>query len=227
MECDQCGQELTPLKPRGKRQRDICGGCYAAVRSEYNVECVFEIRKKKAGPPTRARLGRRPLSDALGATPTPSNTDLDGTSASKVSRQIVRRLDPVLEEVKALTVTLVDVAAAGDTLRALLDAEMGRAACLELLMMDETDVVFTEVLNLLIELTGVCSCATGSLETCSSPSFEEPSSGTNLECKHPRSSMLVISRGSGERCSLILHYVSTRSASLTAHAKPSSNCMRG
>jgi hypothetical protein len=58
----------------------------------------------------------------------------------------VHRRDPDFEEVEALTLDdLVDVAANGDSPRALLDAEIGRGACLELLLMDETDVVFTEV----------------------------------------------------------------------------------
>jgi hypothetical protein len=116
------------------------------VRSASVVDTVYESRQKKALPPTRARIGRRTLSEGLAFTPTPGKAQPDGTIARKVSKHSARRPDLVLEEANALSLDeLVDVAATSDRSQALSDAEMGRAACLELLMMDETDVVFTEV----------------------------------------------------------------------------------
>jgi hypothetical protein len=109
------------------------------------VNSVIEARRQQAGPATRTAHGNRSLVSGIGETPAEKPKDLEH-STSRKRRRVSMVACEEQEAVAALTLDeLVDVAAASARSQALSDAEMGRAACLELLMMDETDVVFTEV----------------------------------------------------------------------------------
>jgi hypothetical protein len=130
---------------------------------------VNEARRQQAGPATRTALGKRSLVSGIGDTPAEKPKDLEHNTARKRRKlSVITCEEP--EAVAALALDeLVDVAATGDTAAEILDAELGRAACLELLTMDEADIEFTEVSScecaVVLTLCG-CSCVPVSFEPC-------------------------------------------------------------
>jgi hypothetical protein len=122
--------------------------------------------------------------NGIGETPAEKPKDLDHNTARK-RRKLAVIICEEPEAVAALILDeLVDVAATGDTAAEILDAELGRAACLELLTMDEAGVEFTEVSSCVcaavLTLCG-CSCVPVSFEPCFWVLCERLSSGTKQE----------------------------------------------
>jgi len=137
----QCEGLVTPPKPRGRSKRNRCRLCYNEYRVSYKSENQVELVAEASKPRTREASKRQ--RDPQSTPQTSGNTTaLLADTGGKRIRQVLPMIEEVQQQPPALSASdLVTINQVGERPFEQLEANIAQAACFELLLQDDMDVL--------------------------------------------------------------------------------------